>query len=661
MSFALRLSMLAALFMGLFTLLGLRLWFIQVAEGQEAAAEVQEQQWLSFRSDAPRGDILDRDGRLLATSRYVPAVVVDRRRLVPEQRETLVQRLSALLEIPPGEIDAMYEAAGINGRFRVAVVDDQLAYRIRERLRDLPGVVIERVPERVYLAGDTMAHVIGHLGLPSAADLEDRPVLDPNLRIGKLGVERVYDEYLQGDPGNREFRVDRTGTLIEERPETAPTPGSTIWLTLDERLQQVVEQAVDDGVALANEVKQAEQDAARRDGKEVPRFNETVRAAAVVLDVDTFEVLAMYSRPDFDPQLFVTGIPTSDFVALQEQSAFLNLAVSGLYPPASTFKAITYVAADRYELPLGGPNADPVARTARCNGTLELPRLNDGSPQIRRDWYTGDKGELDIHSAFEQSCNIFFWSIALGTVQSDLWGDPERENLIQQTARELGYGSATGIDLSGEASGIVPDRELFEEWKRQQLEEDEAPVRLAAERLSLPSPWLGGDLMNLAIGQGEIVSTPLQVAVSYASLANGGFVHRPHVVKEIRTTDGDVEYAAEVETVRDLDLDLAVVSSLLTDLNRVVTAGTAAQAFAEFGESLGRVGGKTGTAQSIRGRDNHAWFVGVGPIDDPRWVVVVMIEEGGSGGLVAAPVARQIMQHLMGEALTPIVAGAETD
>jgi penicillin-binding protein 2 len=661
MTFALRLSVLAAVFMGLFTLLGLRLWFIQVAEGQEAAAEVQEQQWLSVKSYAPRGDILDRDGRLLATSRYVPAVVVDRRRMVPDQRATLVQRLSGLLEIPPGDIDAMYEAAGINGRFRVAVVDDQLAYRIREHLRDLPGVVIERVPERVYLAGDTMAHVIGHLGLPSAADLEERPELDPNLRIGKLGVERVYDEYLQGEPGTREFRVDRAGTMIEERPETAPLPGSTVWLTLDERLQQVVEQAVDDGVALANEVKQAEQERARRDGKEVPRFNETIRAAAVVLDVDTFEVLAMYSRPDFDPQVFVTGIPTADFAVLQEQGAFLNLAVSGLYPPASTFKAITYVAADRYDLPLGGPNADPLARTARCNGTLELPRLNDGSPQIRRDWYTGDKGQLDIHGAFEQSCNIYFWSIALGTVQSDLWGDPERENLIQQTARELGYGTATGIDLSGEASGIVPDRELFEEWKRQQLEEDDAPVRLAAERLSLPSPWLGGDLMNLAIGQGEIVSTPLQVAASYAALVNGGFVHRPHVVREIRTVDGEVEYAAEVETVRDLELDPGLVSSLLTDLNRVVTAGTAAQAFSDFGESLGRVGGKTGTAQSIRGRDNHAWFAGVGPIDDPRWVVVIMIEEGGSGGLVAAPVARQVMQYLMGETLTPIVAGAATD
>jgi cell division protein FtsI/penicillin-binding protein 2 len=190
MTFALRLSVLAAMFMGLFTLLGLRLWFIQVAEGQEAAAEVQEQQWLSVKSYAPRGDILDRDGRLLATSRYVPAVVVDRRRMVPDQRATLVQRLSGLLEIPPGEIDAMYEAAGINGRFRVAVVDDQLAYRIREHLRVIcRGSMIERVPERVYLAGDTMAHVIGHLGLPSAADLEERPVLDPNLRIGKLGVE----------------------------------------------------------------------------------------------------------------------------------------------------------------------------------------------------------------------------------------------------------------------------------------------------------------------------------------------------------------------------------------------------------------------------------------------------------------------------------------
>lgn len=661
MSFSVRLTVLAAIFVGLFSILGLRLWVIQVAEGSEAAERVQEQQWITVETEAPRGDIVDRDGTLLATSRYVPAVYVDRRRMVPEERATMVQRLSGLLQIPPAELDALYEAAGINGRFRVAVIDDATAYRVREHLRDLPGVGIERVPERVYLAGDTMAHVIGHLGLPSAEDLEERPELDPNQRVGKLGVERVYDEYLQGTPGIRSFRVDRQGSVLEERPETAALPGATVRLTLDEDLQQIVERAVNDGVDLANEVKELETQQAIEEGEEPPDFNEAVRAMAVVLDVDTFEVLSMYSKPDFDPQLFVAGISNDEYVELQQQKAFLNLAVSGVYPPASTFKAITYTAADLFDLPLGGPNADPLTRTARCNGVLELPALSDGSPQIRRDWYTGDKGSLDIHGAFEQSCNIFFWSIALGIVESDLWGDPEGENYIQDISRRLGYGERTGIDLTNEAAGILPDRSLFEEWKRQQLEEEDAPARLAAERLELASPWLGGDLMNLAIGQGEILATPLQVAVSYATLANGGELHRPHVVQEIRDLEGELLYGAEVETLRDLDLDSSFVRTLLTDMNRVVTDGTAAAAFEGFGDSLGRVGGKTGTAQTIAGKDNHAWFAGVAPIDDPKYVVVVMIEEGGSGGRVAAPVARQILQHLMGEELDPLEAGEATD
>lgn len=661
MTFSLRLTVLAALFLGLFSILGLRLWVIQVAEGTEAAERVQEQQWITVESEAPRGDILDRNGTLLATSRYVPAVFVDRRRMAPDDRAALVQRLSGLLKIPPAELDAMYESAGINGRFRVAVVDDATAFRVREHLRDLPGVGIERVPQRVYLAGDTMAHVIGHLGLPSAADLEERPELDPNQRVGKLGVERVYDEYLQGTPGIREFRVDRQGSVLEERPEAPPLPGASLRLTLDEDLQQIVERAIDDGVQLANEVKDLEVELAIEEGEEPPDFNEAVRGMAVVLDIDTFEVLAMYSKPDFDPQLFVGGISNDDYVDLREQGAFLNLAVSGAYPPASTFKAITYTAADLFDLPLGGPNADPFTRTARCNGTLELPALSDGSPQIRRDWYTGDKGSLDIHSAFEQSCNIFFWSIALGIVESDVWGDPERENYIQEIARLLGYGERTGIDLTNEVGGIVPDRTLFEEWKRQQLEEEDAPARLAPERLELASPWLGGDLMNLAIGQGEILSSPLQVAVSYATLANGGELHRPHVVKEIRDLEGEVVHQAEIETVRDLDLNPLFVRTLLEDMNRVVTAGTAAAAFEGFGDSLSRVGGKTGTAQTIAGKDNHAWFAGVAPLDDPQYVVVVMIEEGGSGGRVAAPVARQILQYLMGEELDPIEAGEATD
>jgi penicillin-binding protein 2 len=267
---------------------------------------------------------------------------------------------------------------------------------------------------------------------------------------------------------------------------------------------------------------------------------------------------------------------------------------------------------------------------------------------------------LNIHEAFEQSCNIFFWSIALGTWREYKLTD--QESIIQTWARSLGFGERTGIDLTGEAGGIVPDRALFQEWKEYQLENPDAPARLEPSRLDLAEgPFLGGDLMNFAIGQGELTSTPLQVAQAYGMLVNGGHSFTPHVVSRALNRDGSVAYESPSGLDEQVGLSPEVYSSLLSDMNRVVTSGTAAAAFRDFGSSLDRVGGKTGTGQTIANNDNHAWFVGAGPLDSPRWVVAVLIEEGGSGGRVAAPVARHIMQYLMGENPTPIVEGAAAD
>jgi penicillin-binding protein 2 len=353
-------------------------------------------------------------------------------------------------------------------------------------------------------------------------------------------------------------------------------------------------------------------------------------------------------------------LDSATFQALNDERAFNNLAVSGLYPPASTFKVVTYVSAVEDNLPLADENLDPSSGLIHCSGTLRLPGFEEGSQQVFHDWYTVDKGWLDIHGALEQSCNIYFWSVALGTWRANKLTD--QESIIQEWARDLGYGSFTGVDLTGEAQGIVPDRALFDAWKQFQVENPEAPARLEPSRLDLPEgPFLGGDLMNLAIGQGELTATPLQVAQSYAAIANGGFVYQPHVVSSATARDGTVIFEAERELVREIDLDPATVQSILTDLNRVVTRGTASTAFAGFGASLNNVGGKTGTGQTIANNDNHAWFAGVGPIDSPRWVVVVLIDEGGSGGRVAAPVARHIMQYLMGEVPDPIVEGEAAD
>lgn len=650
MKFALRLTTLGIAFMVMFSIVGLRLWFVQVAEGPAFAQAAEELTWIARNSYAPRGDIYDRDGTLLATSRLVPAIVIDRTFIQPDDREDLIQTLSALLGMEPAALDAMYEEAGINARFQVATISAETSLRVSEKLDVLPGVEIVNVPERVYLSGPTLAHVVGHLGLPEQADLDARPDLDPSIRIGKLGVERVYDEFLEGTPGQVEYRV-RAGEIIAERPGRDPEPGDSVVLTVDFELQEIVERALEEAVGLSNDVKEEQ----RENGQEV--FNVTQRAAAVVLDAKTFEVLSLASYPDFDPQLFVAGLDPETFENLQTTQAFNNLAIAGQYPPASTFKAITYLVKEEENLPLPeeGEGVDIPNQKVHCDGTLYLDDVA-GSPNFKNDWYApGNLGWLDIHGALENSCNIFFWNVALGTHRHY-----SNENVIQEWAQELGYGSQTGIDLSGEAAGIVPTRALFEEWAAHQIENPDEPPRLDRSRLEFASPWLGGDLLDFAIGQGAFVATPLQVAVSYASMFNGGMVMEPRVVKETVTPDGEIT-PVESSVVRQVEISDEVRQALLTDLNRVVTTGTASAAFADFGDGLELVGGKTGTGQTSQNRDDHAWFAAVAPIDDPQYVVVVLVDEGGSGSRIAAPVARHILQYLMGNEPTPIVEGADAD
>lgn len=655
MKFAVRLSILGVAFIAMFSVIGLRLWFVQVAQGPAIAQAAEDQTWLSKVSHASRGDIYDRNGNLLVTSRLVPAVFIDRTFVDAESRESVISRLSSILAMDPADLDHLYDEAGTNGRFQVATVNNKVAYQISEQLATLPGVEIVKVPERVYLSGPTLAHVVGHLGLPDSSDLEARPDLDPTVRIGKLGVEKFYDDALQGTSGTYEFRVRRS-EIIDQRPQIDPVPGDSIVLTTDIELQEVVEFALEEGIALSNAVKEVD----KANGEEI--FSETKRAAAVVLDPQTFEVLALASVPDFDPQLFVTGIDSETFSGLNESFAFNNLAVSGLYPPASTFKAITYSAFLEKGLPLPEDveGIDPATREVDCDGEFVIP-LNDGSAQVKKDWYfPRTLGWLDLHGALENSCNKYFWSVGLGA-----WQARERvgENVLQDWSRSLGYGSETGIDLANEAAGIVPTRELFEEWKEYQLANPDEPPRLDESRLNpeLVSPFFGGDLMDFAIGQGAFTATPLQAAVSYAILANGGKVMEPRVVDRIVGPDGELIEDISSPVIETVDLSDSTRRQLLEDLNKVVTTGTAAAAFADFGPKLDQVGGKTGTAETTATKDNHAWFVGVAPIDDPKYIVAVIIEEGGSGGGIAAPVARHILQYLMGNEPTPITAGQRAD
>ena len=645
--FGWRIAVLAALFTGLFVVLFFRLWFVQLVEGEELARQADANILTLEYLEAPRGSILDRNGIPLAVSTSRIVLEVDRAELPVEMENDVIQRLAGLLGVTPVEIRSLLEAAGSG---RVAVIsemdiDADAAYQIIEQRRTLPGVAVRILPVRQYLRGDLMGHVLGHIGLPDQEDLERLPNIDAETAVGKQGVELEYDEFLQGDLGRVSYRQAPSGEILEEVGQINPVQGDAVHLTLDIPVQQVVERVLVEAVDLSNSLKEETEP---EDPSRIPRPTE--RAAALVLEVNTGQVRAMASYPTFTPQAFVGGIDVRTFQELSERQAFNNLVIQGLKPPASTFKAVTYVTAlEENIFPEGAATAEDAID---CSAQLEADFV-DQSQLVWRNWtYPEDDGRQNLHGAFQRSCNIYFWEIALS-----IWGAysrTEEEDLVQEWADQIGFGRRSQVDLPFENPGVLPDRELFERWRRTQ------PWRVR------PEGWLGGDLMSLVVGQGSILSTPLQLAVAYASLVNGGVVYQPWVVDRVEGPGGELVLDNTPRVLRTLDISPATVVSLKRDLAAVVQSGTARKAFEEMGPLSSRISGKTGTAQSFTDQDgvyhdSTAWFAGLVPADDPQWVVVVMVDEGGSGGAVAAPAARAIMQHLLQVPVTPLVAGEETE
>lgn len=411
-----------------------------------------------------------------------------------------------------------------------------------------------------------------------------------------------------------------------------------------------------------------------------------VRSVGVVLDPNDGSVLAMSSYPTYDPSIFVGGVSSSEFASLATVSAFTNFGVQGLYAPASTFKTVPYILAleeDYYppdrgagDVEIGqadddGGAAEPVEPLPlqssldeyNCSGEFRFT-LNDGTVQRKRDWkWPQGHGPLDLHGALQASCDLYFWDLALR-----LWNERgdgsgvDKENLLQVYSRGFGFGEVTGIDLPFERAGLIPDRDWFRD--EQQAE---------TGRVRTEGGWVGGDLMDIAVGQGATLSTPLQLANGYAAMVNGGTVWQPRVVSEVRASDGTVIETFPEQVLSTIDLAPATVAALKTDLQQVVNnseRGTARSAFVDFGPNVDLVGGKTGTGEVIKApreeafrQSDSAFFVGVAPIDDPEYVVSIVVERGGSGGRVAAPVARQVLQYLMNGAdgVTELAPGLDAD
>ncbi len=672
-----RLAAMALIFGGLFGVLALRLWYLQVTTIADSLETAQSQQIRVVEVEAPRGDILASGGLdLMAGTEASLRVVVDRK-LVPEEREEeLIQNLAVLLDLTATGIKERFDDLGPGARFPLGgALSEATALFVLEHIEDFPGVTVEPRPLRVYPLGETAAHVIGYIGSPSEGDLE-RPEITPRDRVGRFGIERSYDRLLRGTPGTITYQVNAAGEILGVLEEIPPQPGGSVVTTIDIDLQQFVEQTLLEGIRLS-----------RTEGEPV------VRAAAVVLDPRNGAVRAMASVPGYDPGLFVEGAITQEqWAELSEKAVFNNFAIQGLYPPASAFKVVAYTLAlenglfpslevvyqtrpelvEEYVALL-----DPADQTSFwADGVLLFPAtppLLDWSCQqfdtrVNECWPPpGGHGLVDIHSALQRSSNQYFWGVAL-----EVWegrGVDWDEDLLQAWAEDLGFGIKTGIDLPFEQSGLLPDRDWFQYHQQNKT----GLVRLEGG-------WSGGDLMNVAVGQGAMTATPLQMANAYATLLNGGTVWVPRVVDTIVDSENTIIYTNLPNAARTIELSEETVESLKEDLNGVVAgdAGTARKAFQGFGDSLVQVGGKTGTSETgiwldvldetgdpvLKENGEHeqfqvttAWFVGAAPLDDPQWVVAVVIEHGGSGGQVAAPTARRVLQYVLGEELDKIEAG----
>ncbi|NLG84388.1 MAG: penicillin-binding protein 2 [Firmicutes bacterium] len=476
----------------------------------------------------------------------------------------------------------------------------RVALRLQESL-ELPGIEVQEVPLRDYKYGDFATHLFGYLREISQEELKNLVAAgyQPGENIGKTGLEKTLESYLRGENGLRRLERDRAQRPVRELLHRDPVPGQDAWLTIDYTIQKAAEEALRERLTYL---------------RKQTKYRRARAGAVVALDPRTGEILAMASQPSFDPNLFADVVPPKVFAALNADpdKPFNNRVLRGLYQPASTFKPFVVYAALR----------EGVVRPGEifyCHG---YDRVYGAKARC---WVAEGHGRQTVVEGLKNSCNAVLYELGrrLGV---------ER---LANYARLFGFGRTTGIELApGDAKGTVPDPDF-------------------KARLRPGDPWRELETLHFAIGQGYLEVTPLQLAVAYAALANGGLLLRPTVVREIRTFDGRPVRRFPLRQVVDrIPMDKETREIILAGLNEVVTGGTASGAFAGFPLDRIPVAGKTGTGEKA-GADDYSLFACFAPADDPQIVVVVVIEQGGSGSLGAAPVARKVLEAFFGVESSP--------
>ncbi len=628
----LRVGALGVLVLVIFAALFLRLWALQVLAGSKYVDQASANSYRTVRVQAPRGPIVDRYGRSLVVNAPATAVQLWPADLpkIYTDRYAELRRLARLTGVPLYEI-----AAGIKSRrgdpLTPVVVRDAasepMAVYLSEHAGEFPGVTLGRAYVRHYPYHALAAQLLGYVGEISSNQLRTlaKSGYQPGDKLGEGGVESTYDRYLRGVAGTQRLHVDSLGHPHGSvLTTTLAKSGHTLRLTLDLKLQQAAEKALQYGISLA----QSNGQWAARGG------------AIVALDPKDGSVLALASSPSYEPSVFagrvspkaLAGEGLTTKTAEKKNFPSLDRVTTGTYPPGSVFKPVTALAAMEEHL------VSPFAYLP-CTGSYSSIYDKAAKPQLFHNWDPYVNQQMDLPTALAYSCDTYFYQLG------DRFFNPKSTRQpLQNWAKVFGFGSTTGGDLGPEATGLVPTIA----WRKRTYTQQTDPCCWQVDEL-----WKPGDSIQLAIGQKDLLVTPLQMARFYALIANGGYLVTPHVLLDVENPNNTAVPIAALPAPKKVAVDPAAI--------QVVRQGLLEGTHLSFGTSYGVFGnfpisiaGKTGTAEKVvklpgyTGLQNQSWWCGYGPTDDAKIVVCAVIENGGHGGTAAAPAAMQVFAKFFG-------------
>jgi penicillin-binding protein 2 len=590
-----RVAVLAVLLAAALATILLRLWSVQVLDGERYRALAEDNGIREIRVQPARGHVLDRNGEVLVGNRTVMALELRPSDLPPDrpERRRLLARLASVADLSHAVLQRKLREAPRHTGYPIVLkqgLSRALIFYLLENQRDFPGVSVERTYVRDYPHGSLVSHALGIVGQVSPAQLA-RPAyrdLEPGDVIGQSGLERTYDRYLRGIAGEQRVQVDALGRPKAELPGVAGRPGASLRLTLDAGLQETAEGAL---------------------------AERGLPGGFVAMDVRSGAVLAIGSYPTYDPAFYVRPHTAAEYSRLERRSGapLLNRAIQGGYPTGSAFKPITATAA----LEEGLIEPDTIFNDTGSFDVGGLVLHNAGGAAY---------GAIDMSDALQVSSDVYFYSLGLRARASG------RHGQIQDWAQRYGLGQRPGIDISGASAGLIPTPA----WRNRVYRKGSNPY--------IDRPWTQGDNVNLAIGQGDVQVTPLQLARAYAALANGGRLVTPHIGGRVIGSDGETIARIKPEPKRRLRISESTRSTILDGLNRAAMepGGTSYSVFGSFPVAIA---GKTGTAERGEGSADQSWYAAIAPYGDPRIVVAATVERGGFGVESAAPIVAQILER----------------